>query len=75
MFFEKTFYNNRFRFVFQPNPSLGYDSRRFGVSANRLYSYITSANANTAFDKAWSMRSDKLRLKFRKYGILDIYVK
>ncbi len=73
MFSFNSWHNKEFRFVYQPDYSLGYRSRRFLVSANKQY--ITDSNAKLAFSKASNMRGDKLRLRFRKYGILDIYVK
>ncbi len=68
-------YNRDYRVVVQPYYSLGYRYRRFLISANSLWKYVGSYNANTAFVKASRMRSDKMRLKFRSFGIVDFYLK
>lgn len=81
-----TFLNNNFRFVFQPKintiyciPTLDFETqrkdKRFLVGAGKLAKYITEKNAETVIKSALKMRTDKLTLKFRKYGIIDIYVK
>lgn len=67
--------NKEFKVVFQPKDIELYGKRRFGVGACSLQKYIGENNANTAIQKALNLRTDKLRLRFRKHGIIDIYLK
>jgi len=68
-------YSKEFFIVVQPYDRLRWKKRRWLVSANNLQSYIGSHNANTALKTALKMRTDKVRLKYRSFGIVDIYVK
>lgn len=67
--------NRDYYVVVQPYPDLGYSKRRWLTYPDRLQNYIGAYNANTAFLKASKMRTDKIRLKFRSFGIVDIYLK
>ena len=68
-----TKFNREFKIVFQPyNKSEYQNKRRFGVG--RLEIYIGKSNADVVFKKGMSLISDKLRIKFRKHGIVDIYL-
>ena len=70
-----TKFNREFKIVFQPyNKSEYQNKRRFGVGAGRLEVYIGKSNAEVVFKKGMSLNSDKLRIKFRKHGIIDIYL-
>ena len=70
-----TKFNQEFKIVFQPyNKSEYQNKRRFGVGAGRLEVYIGKSNAEVVFKKGMSLISDKLRIKFRKHGIIDIYL-
>jgi hypothetical protein len=71
----KTPYNKEYYVNVQPYPELGYKKRRWLVSPNNLYLYIGSHNANTALVRASKMTTDKLRLRFRSFGIVDFYLK
>lgn len=62
-----------FDVVFQPNDKELYGKRRFLVSVNRLHEHIGLYNANQAILKALKSKDDKLRIKYRKFGIVDIY--
>lgn len=65
-----------FHIVYQPNPAYVLShSRRFLVSANTLERYIGKANAETVLEIAAELTEDKHRKRFRKYGIVDIYLK
>lgn len=83
-----TYLNKNFRFVFSPNkyndsyylPFLGkriglFSRKRFLVSANQLSEYITEKNAKTVILATEKMKTDKMTIKFRKYGKIEIYVK
>ena len=68
--------NKNFRIVFQPKNNEKFDDkRRFFVSAARLEEYIGKSNAEKVIQKAWESKTDKIRLKFRENGIVDVYVK
>lgn len=67
--------NNEFKVVFQPRDPEQYGKRRFGIGACSLEKYIGENNANTAIEKALNLRMYKLRLRYRKHGIIDIYLK
>lgn len=62
-----------FKIVYQPNPELGYEKRRFYISWNRLWYYIGYENANKALERAYDSGLDKYRVKLRKFGIVDFY--
>ncbi|MDN3584729.1 hypothetical protein [Mucilaginibacter flavus] len=69
-------YAKEYYVVVQPYDRRPYQGRRrFMISANSLHFYIGDFNANTALVKASKMRVDKLRLKFRSFGIVDFYLK
>lgn len=67
--------NREYRVVVQPYHYQRGRYKRWAISANSLSNYIGAQNANTAFVKASVSRSDKVRLKFRSFGIVDIYLK
>lgn len=68
-------YNKDFKIVFQPYAKENYDNkRRFAVGAGRLEAYIGKDNAQTVFEKGMKIKTDKIRIKFRKHGIVDIYL-
>lgn len=67
--------NAQYRVVVQPTDLEKWGKKRFLVSVNTLDLYIGPHNANTAFLKASKLKTDKLRLKFRSFGIVDIYLK
>ena len=70
-----TKFNREFKIVFQPyNKSEYQNKRRFGVGDGRLEVYIGKGSAEVVFKKGMSLTSDKLRIKFRKHGIVDIYL-
>ena len=70
---KATKFNREFKIVFQPYNKAEYQNkRRFGVGAGRLEIYIGKSNADVVFKKGMSLTSDKLRIKFRKHGIVDI---
>ena len=64
-----------FMIVYQPNPALNYPKRRFLISSKRLAHYVGEKNANSLLLKADQLRTDKLRCKLRKFGIIDFYLK
>ena len=68
--------NKNFRIVFQPKNKEKFDNkRRFFVSAAMLEDYIGKSNSEVVFKKVWNSKTDKIRLKFRENGIVDVYVK
>ena len=70
-----TKFNREFKIVFQPHNKSEYQNkRRFGVGAGRLEVYISKSNAEVVFKKGMELTKDKIRIKFRKYGIVDIYL-
>ena len=69
-----TFYTKHFRFVFQPAEiNLINRTRRFYVGCGNLELYLGTINAETVLKKADDLKADKLRIKFPKQGIIDIY--
>ena len=67
--------NNEFKIVFQPKEKEKFNNkRRFAVGAGRLSIYIGESNAQVVFSKGEKLSDDKLRIKFRKHGIIDIYL-
>ncbi len=64
-----------YRFVYQPKPELNFTRRRFFVSNNRLKDYIGERNANKAVETAINLKQDNYRMRLRKFGIVDIYLK
>ena len=72
---SNTKFNREFKIVFQPKEKEKFNNkRRFAVGAGRLDIYIGKSNAEVCFKKGMSLTSDKLRIKFRKHGIVDIYL-
>jgi len=67
--------NRQFNIVLQPYRPHGYRNRRFLVTVNRLPFYLGAYNADTVVLKALACRGDKCRLRFRNFGIVDIYQK
>lgn len=71
-----SYLNRNFRIVFQPkNADECGGKRRFLVGAGRLEDYIGTHNAHTSFERALASTEDKIRIRLRKFGIVDIYVK
>jgi hypothetical protein len=65
-----------FMLVYQPNQAFVIShSRRFLVSFRTLHKYIGKKNANKAIREALILKLNKRRLRFRKFGIVDIYLK
>lgn len=68
--------NKEFKIVFEPKDKGRFNNnRRFAVGAGRLAEYIGEQNAQNCFEKAYSIKTDKIRFKFRVQGIVDFYVK
>lgn len=72
--------NSKIRIVFQPKDSELFNGRRrFGVGVKSLHKYITESNAKSVMTKgvkkALKNKNLKERCKFRKFGIVDIYLK
>lgn len=61
--------------VYQPKVNRGYKYCRFLVSINQLHKYIGEKNAYNVLCACQSLTMDKRRLKFRKFGTIDIYLK
>lgn len=71
-----TYLNRNFRIVYEPkNLEFTGGKRRLFVGAGRLADYIGEDNARMSFDRALASTGDKIRIKLRKLGIVDIYVK
>ena len=72
---SKEQFNKEYKIVYQPKEKEAYNNnRRFAVGAGRLAHYIGEENAKTCFEKAEKMKTDKVRFKFRKMGIVDFYL-
>ena len=72
---KATKFNKEFKIVFQPKEKEKFNNkRRFAVGAGRLSIYIGESNAQVVFSKGEKLSDDKLRIKFRKHGIIDIYL-
>lgn len=68
--------NREFKVVFEPkNPENFNNRRRFAISPNQLEKYVGFHNANTALLKAFAMKTDSIRVKLRKCGTIDFYLK
>lgn len=68
-------FNKEFKIVFQPYNKEQFDNkRRFAVGAGRLEVYIGKNNAEVVFKKGEALTKDKIRIKFRKHGIVDVYL-
>ena len=70
-----TYLNKNFRFVFTPKIKGIYKSNRFYIGGGSIAKYVTAPNAETVQKTALNMKTDKVSLKFRKYGKIEIYVK
>jgi hypothetical protein len=65
-----------FNFVFTPKePSLFGGKERFAISPNRLEVYIGEENAKNLTVKALESKAQKSTFKFRKHGMVQIYIK
>lgn len=67
--------NKDYLIVFTPVEKRKYINKRFLVSMNQLKKYIGLNNANKAFLKAENLKTNKLTLKYRTYGKIEIYLK
>lgn len=67
--------NKDYLIVFTPLEKRKYINKRFLVSINQLKNYIGLDNANKAFLKAQNLKTNKLTLKYRTYGKIEIYLK
>lgn len=72
--------NKEVRLVFQPkDQTLFNNRRRFGVGAGRLASYITKHNYEVVEQQIekhlYASKYGRIRVKFRKFGIVDVYLK
>lgn len=80
-----TYLNKNFRFVFSVNQDLfiqmpawyidNIKSNRFLIGGGSIAKYIGTDNANKVILTALNSKTDKVTLKFRKYGKMEIYVK
>lgn len=71
--------NDEIKIVYQPKDKQAFGGRRrFGVGVKSLAQYITESNAEKVLTKGVNdaAQNEKLRtrMKFRKYGIIDIYL-
>ena len=72
---SNTKFNREFKIVFQPKEKEKFNNkRRFAVGAGRLDIYIGKSNSEVCFKKGMELTKDKIRIKFRKHGIVDIYL-
>ena len=72
---NSSIFNKNFKIVFQPKNKEKFENkRRFAVGAGRLEIYIGKSNTEVVIKKAEQMMTDKIRIKFRETGIVDIYV-
>ncbi|MEA9415914.1 hypothetical protein [Flavobacterium sp. PL02] len=67
--------NKDYLIVFTPLEKSKYINKRFLVSMNQLKKYIGSNNAYKAFVKAENLKTNKLTLKYRTHGKIEIYLK
>lgn len=67
--------NKDYRIVYTPKNCTKYKYKRFFVLAYQLSNYISQENVNKCVLKALSMQTDKITLRFRKYGKIEIYLK
>lgn len=73
-----SYLERNYRFVFQPYKRTlmtAERGRRFYIGSGQMEMYIGQKNTETVLRKAEAMKTDKLRLKFRETGIIDIYVR
>lgn len=64
-----------FLIVFTPKQKGEFPNTRFLVSAKQLHRYIGKENAKTALSKIENSQEDKITIKFKKHGKLNIYAK
>ena len=68
--------NKHFRFVFSPKNKDRFNKRpRFLIGAGSLVSYLGERNAETVQKAALKSKTDKVTVKFRKCGKIEIYTK
>jgi hypothetical protein len=72
---EMTKLNRDFRIVFTEKKEIGKKRKRHFVSANTLKIYIGEDNANKLIESMKSISIDKVTVRFRKYGKIEIYCK
>ena len=70
-----TYLNKHFRFVYSPKNVQNNKRSRFLIGGGSLGKYIGERNADTVQKSALNSKTDKVTLKFRKYGKIEIYVK
>lgn len=63
-----------YNIVFTPKEDK-YNYPRFLVSKNTLKKYITEKNANKVLESIKNQKTNKVTLRFRKYGKIEIYLK
>lgn len=61
--------------VFTPREQNNYNFKRFLISYNRLEFYIGKENAIAARLRRERSKADKVTVRFRKYGKIEIYEK
>ena len=62
--------------VFEPkNKDLFSNKRRFLIGSFNVAAYIGQKNALVVAERVKTCRMDKLTIKFRKYGKIEIYFK
>lgn len=62
-------------FVFEPKQPHFYTNNRFLVSSTRLHFYIGLNNANKCLLRNSLQKTNKITLRFRTFGKIDIYLK
>lgn len=67
--------NKDYLVVFSPREAWRYRYKRFLISVNRLPVYVGAKNALEARRRADTSKTDKVTIKLRKFGKLEIYVK
>ncbi len=70
-----TYLNKHFRFVYSPKNVQNNKRNRFLIGGGSIASYIGTINALTVQKSALNSKTDKVTLKFRRYGKIEIYVK
>ena len=61
--------------VFTPKNCEKFNYKRFLISYNQLEKYIGQINANKCRNLHSKQKTDKLTIKFRKFGRIEIYMK
>lgn len=72
---SETKLNRDFRLVFTEKKEVGKKRKRHFVSANTIGLYIGENNVKKTLDTMRSLKVDKITLKFRAHGKLEIYSK